>query len=61
MARAFGGFLRGQMVFALLYAILNAMIMGFFKLDYVLIASIVAGLAMVIPLVGGLWPICRRC
>jgi predicted PurR-regulated permease PerM len=53
-ARAFGGFLRGQMVFAFIYAFLNAMIMGFFKLDYVLIASIVAGLAMVIPLVGGL-------
>ncbi|HET7075904.1 MAG TPA: AI-2E family transporter [Chloroflexia bacterium] len=54
IARAFGGFLRGQMVFALLYAVLNAGIMGAFNLDYVLVASIVAGLAMVVPLVGGL-------
>jgi hypothetical protein len=41
-------------VFALLYAVLNAGIMGAFNLDYVLVASIVAGLAMVVPLVGGL-------
>ncbi|HUS17670.1 MAG TPA: AI-2E family transporter [Chloroflexia bacterium] len=53
VARAFGGFLRGQMVFALFYAMLNALIMAAFNLDYVLIASIAAGLAMVIPLLGG--------
>jgi predicted PurR-regulated permease PerM len=53
VARAFGGFLRGQLVFAFLYGILNAAIMSIFGLDYVLIASILAGFAMVIPLVGG--------
>jgi len=53
IARAFGGFLRGQVVFAFLYAFVNALIMGAFKLDYILIASIVAGLVMVIPLLGG--------
>ncbi|HMA36842.1 MAG TPA: AI-2E family transporter [Chloroflexia bacterium] len=53
VARAFGGFLRGQVVFALLYAVLNAAIMAVFNLDYVLIASIIAGLAMLIPVIGG--------
>ena len=53
VARAFGGFLRGQLVFAFLYALLNAAIMGVFKLDYILIASILAGIAMIIPLLGG--------
>ncbi len=53
VAHAFGGFLRGQLVFAFLYALLNAAIMGLFKLDYILIASILAGFAMIIPLLGG--------
>ncbi|MGI8586910.1 MAG: AI-2E family transporter [Chloroflexia bacterium] len=53
IGRAFGGFLRGQLLFALLYGIINAIIMQLFGLDYVLIASIVAGLLMVIPLLGG--------
>jgi predicted PurR-regulated permease PerM len=52
--KSFGGFLRGQIVFALLYAFLTAIIMMIppFQLDYVLVASIVAGLFMLIPLVG---------
>ncbi|MEO5952777.1 MAG: AI-2E family transporter [Chloroflexia bacterium] len=53
--RSFGGFLRGQVVFALLYGIVTAVIMMIppFQLDYVVIASIAAGLCMILPLVGG--------
>ncbi len=53
--RSFGGFLRGQVVFALLYGVVTAVIMMIppFQLDYVVIASIAAGLCMIIPLVGG--------
>ncbi len=52
--KSFGGFIRGQLVFALVYALLNAIVMLLppFRLEYVLIASIVAGLCMIIPLVG---------
>jgi hypothetical protein len=53
--RSFGGFLRGQVVFALLYGIVTAVIMMIppFQLDYVVIASIAAGICMIIPLIGG--------
>jgi predicted PurR-regulated permease PerM len=50
--RSFGGFVRGQLLFALLYTFLTAAVMLIFQLDYVVIASIVAGLCMIIPLVG---------
>jgi predicted PurR-regulated permease PerM len=52
--KSFGGFLRGQLLFALVYGVFTAVIMMVppFQLDYVVIASIVAGLAMIIPLVG---------
>lgn len=50
--KSFGAFVRGQLLFAAAYAILTAIVMIFFGLDYVVIASIVAGLAMIIPLVG---------
>lgn len=52
--RSFGGFIRGQLVFALVYAVLTAILMMMppFQLDYVIIASVVAGLCMIIPLVG---------
>lgn len=52
--KSFGGFIRGQLVFALVYAIFTAiiMIMPPFQLDFVIIASIVAGLCMIIPLIG---------
>jgi predicted PurR-regulated permease PerM len=54
--KSFGGFIRGQLVFALVYALLTAvvMIMPPFQLDYIVLASIVAGLCMIIPLVGNL-------
>jgi predicted PurR-regulated permease PerM len=52
--KSFGGFIRGQLLFALIYALLNAIIMLAppFQLDYVVVASIVAGFCMIIPLVG---------
>jgi predicted PurR-regulated permease PerM len=52
--KSFGGFIRGQVVFALVYAVLTAIVMMMppFQLDYVLLASIVAGLCMIIPLIG---------
>ncbi len=50
--KSFGAFVRGQLVFAAAYAILTALVMLFFRLDYIVIASIVAGLSMIIPLVG---------
>src|SRR5205814_2361665 len=38
--KSFGGSLRGQLIFALIYGVLNAVIMWAFSLQYVLIASI---------------------
>ena len=50
--RSFGAFVRGQLLFAAIYAVFTAVVMMIFKLDYLVIASIVAGLCMIIPLVG---------
>ncbi len=50
--RTFGGFLRGQLLQAFLVAIGTAAVMTFFGLDYVLVASLFAGLFMLIPLIG---------
>lgn len=54
LEKSFGGFVRGQLVFALVYAILTAIVMMMppFGLDFVIIASIVSGLCMIIPLIG---------
>lgn len=55
--RSFGGFIRGQLVFALIYAVLTAIVMvipPFNLANYALVASIGAGLFMLIPLVGNL-------
>jgi predicted PurR-regulated permease PerM len=54
--RSFGGYIRGQVVFGILYGIVTAFIMTIppFQLDYVVIASIGAALCMTIPLIGGL-------
>ena len=40
------------MIFAFVYSVLTAVVMLFFHMDYVVIASIVAGLCMLIPLIG---------
>lgn len=54
--RSFGGYIRGQVVFGILYGIVTAFIMTIppFQLDYVVIAAIGAALCMMIPLIGGL-------
>jgi hypothetical protein len=54
--RSFGGYIRGQVVFGILYGIVTAFVMTIppFQLDYVVIASIGAALCMMIPLIGGL-------
>lgn len=54
LEKSFGGFLRGQLVFALIYGVFTAVVMMMppFQLNYVIVASIVAGLCMIIPLVG---------
>lgn len=50
--RTFGGFLRGQLLQAFLMTIGTAIVMTFFGLNYVLVASLFAGLFMLIPLIG---------
>jgi predicted PurR-regulated permease PerM len=50
--RTFGGFIRGQLLQALLQMIGTAVVMTVFGLNFVLIATLFAGLFMLIPLVG---------
>lgn len=55
--RSFGGFIRGQLVFALVYAVLTVIVMVIppFNLgNFALIASIASGMFMLIPLIGNL-------
>lgn len=48
----FGGFLRGQLLQAMIYGIGTALVMYFAGLGYVLLASLVAGVVMFIPFFG---------
>jgi predicted PurR-regulated permease PerM len=50
--RTFGGFMRGQLIQALFQGIVTAIVMTVLGLDFVLVASLFAGLFMLIPLVG---------
>ncbi len=50
--RTFGGFVRGQLLQAILIGVGTAMVMVIFNLDYVLVASLFVTLFMLIPLVG---------
>jgi predicted PurR-regulated permease PerM len=50
--RTFGGFIRGQLLQALLQAIGTAVVMSLFGLNFVLVAGLFGGLFMLIPLVG---------
>lgn len=52
VGRTFGGFLRGQLIQALLMAIGTALVMTFLGLNFILVASLFAGLFMLIPLIG---------
>lgn len=51
--RTFGGFIRGQLIMAILQGIGTAVVMIVMHLDFVLVASLFGGLFMMIPLVGG--------
>lgn len=50
--RTFGGFIRGQLLQAFIVSIGTAVAMTFLQLNFVLIASLSAGVFMLIPLVG---------
>lgn len=50
--RTFGGFIRGQLIQALVQLLATVIVMSLFGLDFVLVASLFAGLFMLIPLVG---------
>ncbi len=52
--RTFGGFIRGQLIQAVLVGIGTVVVMTLFRLDFVLAASLFAGLFMLIPLLGPL-------
>jgi len=49
---SFGSFVRGQLFSSLVYALLNAVVMVGFGLPNVVVASLVAGLLIIVPLVG---------
>lgn len=50
----FGGFLRGQLIQAVIYAAGTSVIMSIAGLDYVLVVSLVAGVLMFIPFFGAI-------
>ena len=50
--RTFGGFVRGQLIQAALYGLGTALVMELGQLNFALVLSIFAGLAMLIPFVG---------
>ncbi|HLH20990.1 MAG TPA: AI-2E family transporter [Chloroflexota bacterium] len=50
--RAFGGFLRGQLILGGLYGLLTAVVMSLAGLDFTLVASVFAALVMLIPFLG---------
>jgi predicted PurR-regulated permease PerM len=50
--RAFGGFLRGQLVLSGLYGVGTAAVMSLAGLEFTLLASVFAGLVMLIPFLG---------
>lgn len=50
--RTFGGWLRGTLLISIIYAVGNALVMSVAGLSYVLLASLLAGVLMIIPLIG---------
>ncbi len=52
--RTFGGYIRGVLIQAAVYAIGTAVVMQIARLEYVEVISIFAGIAMIIPFLGGL-------
>ncbi|MEW6232619.1 MAG: AI-2E family transporter [Chloroflexota bacterium] len=54
VSKTFGGFLRGQLLQALIYAAGTLLVMWLAGLGYALVASVAAGLLMLIPFIGPL-------
>ena len=52
VARAFGGFLRAQLVLAIIQAILVAVVGGIFHIPYLFLVGTLSALAMIIPFFG---------
>ena len=52
VARSFGGFLRGQALIGLVYAIVATIASGFLQLPYLAVTSVAAGVLMAIPFFG---------
>lgn len=52
VARAFGGFLRAQLVLALIQAVLVAIVGGIFQIPYLFLVGTLSALAMIIPFFG---------
>lgn len=50
--RSFGGFLRGTLIQAVVYALGTALVMLVAGIDFVLVASLFAGIVMIIPIFG---------
>src|SRR5262245_5586993 len=50
--RSFGGFLRGTLIQAVVYALGTAVVMIVGGLDFVLVASLFAGIVMIVPIFG---------
>jgi len=50
--RAFAGFLRGQMIQAILGALGTGIIMSLLSVDYALLSSVIAGVVLLIPFIG---------
>jgi predicted PurR-regulated permease PerM len=53
--RIFGGYLRAQLLNSLLYALTTAIVMGIVGLNDVALASLLSGVLVLIPLVGGVF------
>ena len=54
VSRTFGGFIRGQLLQALIYGVVTALTMSIAGLDYAVAAGAFGGLVMLVPFVGGL-------
>lgn len=52
VARAFGGFLRAQLVLAIIQAVLVALVGGIFHIPYLFLVGTLSALAMIIPFFG---------
>jgi len=54
VAQSFGGFLRAQLLLAIISGVITGVVMRIFGLNYVLTTAVVCGLVMLVPLVGNI-------